>query len=197
MRSEARHPRWAAFRRWLQRILVAAGVYGLTLWVYYIAVHEPKANELHLRERGASALEQTLRQMRAGAEGLDELRQALAALELEDRKLDRVLPTELAGPASLEWLVGPAELVESEFVEVEDGEIEDREFYRELPIHLRFAIADLERLKAFVQEIESRSPIRRVTSVRLENRGRDALDVRLTVADYAFISASRRGEDPG
>lgn len=168
---------------------MAGCVYGLTLSVYYIVVHEPRIHELHRRERSASELEKTLQQVRAGAEELDELSQAMAALEFEHRKLDRALPTELTEPASLEWLVGPAEMVQSRFVHVEDGEIRERDFYREQPIHLRFVIADLEHLKAFVQEIERPSPIRRVTAVRLENRGRDALEVRLTVVGYAWPRA--------
>jgi Tfp pilus assembly protein PilO len=189
MTIDARHARRAARRRWLRRALVAGVVYGLTLAVYSIVVHEPGVLDLHRRERDASELERTLQQARAGAEALDELRQATAELELEHRKLDRILPTQLTEPASLEWLFGPAEMVQSRSVDVEDGEIQDRDFYREQPIHLRFAIADLERLKAFVREIERPSPIRRVTAVGLENRGRDALDVRVTVVGYAWPKA--------
>lgn len=186
MATEPRHSVPAGLRRWLRRVLLAAVVYLLGVSVYYLAVHEPNAVELDRREREGIELEKTSRDVLAAAKQPDGVRSAVSELELELRALDRILPTELPPPEDVEWLEGPAEIVQSEVVEIEDGEIEDRDFYLELPTRLHFEIGGLEHLTTFVELLESRSPLRRVTKLRLDDRGPDSIDVRLTVVHYAW-----------
>ena len=219
-RIEPPPPGRAGCRTWVWRVLVAALLYVVALAAYYLAVHDPGAAELSSRERALEQLETRLNEATVAAARRDELRQAAEALELEHRKLDRVLPTELPSADDLDWLDSLAESVGIELSKVETGEVRALEFYLEQSTYVHAATADLERLRTFVQRIVpddavDRPPtgrlvspetllrgidrddrLRRMTAIRLEDLGDEGLGVQLTITAYAYRAAARAEARP-